>query len=259
MTHPINQIYLGSILFEKNCWTEERDPSICVSEWINRTQRNGYTGVELWSPHAHKASPEELHRLAAAAPQIRIFNGYAFLEPEDREQQDSDAHFAELLGCWALKYNVGTDPSKRATYLEELIAWRNRIPYHITMICECHIGSIVDTPQTAKAFFEEADLSNHGFIIHPFVPFGHPGEWLEVFGPQILHAHVQTRDANDRMAMLTDNFSQVREVVSIIKSHGYYGNYTMEFTRGSGFPEQSPETLYANGLEDLRALSDLLT
>jgi len=258
MPIPQNEIYLGSILFEKNCWTQDREPSIQVSEWLERIAKDGYDGIDLWSKHVWKATPDEQTRLEQAATQIKLFNGYAFLEPDDLAQQDRDAQFAKQLECQALKYNVGPNPAKRDTYLEQIRAWRTRIPHHITMICECHIGSIVDTPETAKSFFEEAKLTNHGLMIHPFVPFGRVGDWLETFGPQIQHAHIQTRDSDDRMAQLTEDLPRVREAISIMKSHDYKGNYTLEFTKGSGIPTENAEDLYTRALQDRATLRDLL-
>ena len=54
------EIYIGTILLERNRWTRDKKPTCLVSEWIPRFKEAGFDGMELWENHAALASSTEL-------------------------------------------------------------------------------------------------------------------------------------------------------------------------------------------------------
>ena len=231
----MTDIYIGTVLMEVNRWTRERKPTFRVSDWLERFAADEFSGIELWGPHAYDVPTKEINDLALASPPVRIFNGYAKLEPGCEADQDRDAELALRLGAGAIKYNVGADESMRGTYLDQVCAWRARVPEEIMLLCECHPGTIVETPTAAKSFFEKADLSHGGIIVHPFAS-DCLTEWFDVHGNAIAHAHLQMRDAadNSRIVSFETRAEHARNALDLMRNNGYRGTYTCEFTAGTG-------------------------
>lgn len=251
------EIYMATVLLDRNRWTEDHNPAVKASVWLERFKADGFDGLELWSFHATHASEEELVRLNQSGLPIRIFNSYACFDREDPEQE-TDITAAVRFGARGIKYNIGSDPALRKTYLKQLAAWRERVPENIRLLCECHPGTIIEQPADAKAFFDELGLDGHGIIVHPFSRFDSLEEWFDRFGPDVVHAHMQMPDEEGRLIRFDKRPDLAEQAIRIMQQKNYCGSYSLEFTEGVAIPGESPEMLYQNARKDLSLLRSLL-
>ncbi|QHI70122.1 sugar phosphate isomerase/epimerase family protein [Tichowtungia aerotolerans] len=251
------KIYMATVLLDRNRWTEERNPSVKVSNWLERFSADGFDGLELWSFHATYASEEEQARLEQSALPIRLFNSYACFDRED-SAQETDVVAAIRFGARGIKYNIGSDPALRKTYLKQLAAWRERVPQNIQLLCECHPGTIIEQPVAARAFFDELGMDGHGIIVHPFSRFDSLEEWLDLFGPDVMHAHMQMTDESGKLIRFDKRSDLAEQAIRIMQKKGYCGSYSLEFTEGVAAPGETPEMLYENARKDLSLLRSLL-
>ena len=136
MIETAGQIYLGTILLEKNRWPDspvtrfsigERLcrgrgalPSLQVSEWAERARADGFDGLELWENHALLVSDEELARLGRMPLPVAVYNSYFGLDDEDALWREVAAEAVLGLQAAGVKYNFGPDPARRDTYLRDL-------------------------------------------------------------------------------------------------------------------------------------------
>ena len=251
-------IYIGSILLEKHRWREGKLPSYRVSEWLDRFKAAGFDGVELWENHAVLCPPEETDALAASPLPIAIFNSYASLEDADEANRKRAAELTAGLNASGVKYNFGDDEATRGQQIRNLRAWADRMPAGVKMLCECHGGSLMETPAGARAVFDELGDDRFEAIVHPFARELEPlREWFGHLGGRITHAHVQTRK-DKGICRVRENASAVEEAVGLMREAGFSGSFTLEFTEGTGAPDENIESLFAAAVDDLDFLRDLL-
>jgi sugar phosphate isomerase/epimerase len=251
------EIYIGSVLLEKNRWTEKKVPTFRVSEWVDRFAADGFDGVELWANHAAIAS--EVERLTSAACPISIFSSYVdFTDAAETERKDT-AKNIKSLNCPRIKYNVGAVPIHWEAYQRNLQRWRDGLPDTATLLCECHPGTVIEEAVDAHRFFDEMGMNGHGIIVHPFSRMDSLVEWFETFGSAIQHAHLQLRDEKDQFIRFDRQPERVREALRIMKDYGFQGSFTLEFTEGTRQPGENIEDLYRNALRDLACLKDALS
>jgi sugar phosphate isomerase/epimerase len=248
------QIYLGSILLEPNRWKGEKEPSYRVSEWLERIQNAGFDGVELWENHFLKADASEREELISSR-MVTLFNSYAPLDDEAQAARETAAQNALLCGATAMKFNTGNDESQSEIYLANARHWADSAR-GVKLLCECHPGTLLETPQAAKRAFDEWD-NRFGAMIHPFsTELKVLEEWLALLGPKIQHAHVQIRHENGRPARLNHYPQQAKDALKILRDGGFTGSFTLEFTEGTSTENDTPETLWQNALDDLRFLRE---
>lgn len=251
-------IYIGSILLEKNRWTEGKQPSFLVSGWLERFNEAGFDGVELWQNHAVLAPPEEVDALAASPLPIAIFNSYASLDDADEANRRRAAELTARLNASGVKYNFGHDEAARGTYVTNLRAWADMMPDGVKMMCECHGGSLAQEPATAAAIFDELADDRFQAMVHPFAGgLQKLREWFDHLGEHITHAHVQTR-TDKGICCLRDNAAAVKEAVHLMRERGFHGSFTLEFTEGTGKPDENIEDLFKAGVDDLHFLEGLV-
>lgn len=255
----MTDIFIGTILLEKNRWSQEKQPTYQVSEWLERFQADGFSGMELWENHAALAGADEVSRLANAAFPVAVFNSYCTFDAAGRENRERAAQLAKRLNAQAVKFNLGGQPEQQAEYVENAAAWRNILPDGIRLLCECHAGTIMQTPEKAQEIF--AIWGDHQFqaIVHPFTtPHDELRRWFTCLGSRITHAHVQIRDQNGAMRGLGYNQALVTETLHIMREEGFQGSFTLEFTEGTRQPDENIAGLYAAALQDLQLLRSLL-
>ena len=256
MNNPAGKVYIGTILLEKNRWATPKTPSYRVSEWLDRFAAAGFDGMELWEYHATRCGDDELAALAASPVPVAVFNTYCGFEDDARAGRLRAAELTRRLGAGGVKFNVGKDPARRGEYLHNLRAWAEMLPDRCRVLCECHGGTILERPADARAFFDEAGAERFGVIVHCFAD--DPAvltEWLDRFGPAVAHAHVALRDAG-RSVRLDRRGHHVEDVLAILHDAGYAGSFTLEFTEGTGEPDESIEPLWRAALADLRFLRE---
>lgn len=252
-------IYLASILLEPNRWKAGKEPSYKVSAWMDKIRAAGFEGIELWENHYLKASGDEQEALHGAAVPIRIFNTYAAFTPDkDEDLRRKEAEATAALKAGAVKFNVGNDPKRTTEYLETAVQWAKQLPPNTRLICECHPGTVLETPEAAeKAFNEHWRDERFQAIVHPFsTPLPVLKEWMKRLKGQVVHCHVQLRGEQNRPIRLDRKPREVREALAVLRDGGFAGSFSLEFTEGTSTPNDRPEILFENALADLRFLRE---
>jgi sugar phosphate isomerase/epimerase len=257
MSRP-GDIYIGTVLLEPNRWSKPKQPSFEVSAWLDRFAADGFDGVELWEFHASLAAREEQEKLTRSPLPIRIFSGYAETVPEAAPRRAELTEWARRLGSEAIKFNVGGDPGQWDVYLDQVASWLSSVPEGIRLLCECHPGTVIETPSRARDFFDALGEGAWGIIVHPLFQAADLPEWLDRFGPKVAHAHIQARGEENRMEGLDRHRDATRVMVETLKQHDYQGTFTVEFTEGVRTPDESITSLYEHAVLDLGILRDAL-
>ena len=239
-------VYIASILLEKNRWAPGKRPSYQVSEWGERFAEAGFDGVELWENHLLLASAEEQVALMGMACPVRIYNVYFAFGDDSGAERHHAADWIQRLGVEGVKYNLGKDPPMRRLEMRNLRAWEAILPEDCRLLCECHAGTIIEEPVEARRFFDEAGLQRQGIIVHCFDgDTERLREWVRLFGDEIAHVHVQTREEGERL-----------EPLRLLREAGFAGTFTLEFTRGTAEPDENMEALFAEAVKDLHWLRE---
>ena len=79
--------------------------------------------------------------------------------------------------------------------------------------------------------------------------------WFRHFGAAVTHSHVALRD-EQRSVRLRSDPAHVREVLAVMRGEGYAGSFTLEFTEGTGSPDESIDGLWQAALDDLSFLRE---
>lgn len=251
------KVYIGSILMETHRWSEDKTPSYAVSAWTDRFAEAGLDGIELWEYHATLVDDAERLALKAAACPTAIFNSYASMTDADEPRRRRAAELTVELGATGVKFNVGAEPSERGEYLRNLAAWRAMVPDDVTLLCECHPGTIIEDADDAKAFFDELHLDGVEMIVHPFNRAESLPAWFDAFGPKVAHAHLQMRQGREIVRFDHDP-ARAEGALRTMKAAGFDGSMTLEFTAGSRDPDAGTETLWESALADLAFLRERL-
>jgi len=248
-----HSIHIGTVLLEPNRWTAEKEPSFCVSDWLERFAEAGFDGVELWQNHALKADERERRALADATLPIPVFNSYASFSEEGRELRAATVDWVKQLGCRALKFNVGKDPDLVKQELNTAREWAGEMP-GVQLLCECHGGTSLEDPETAARVL--ADYPEIGIIVHPFTDPKLP-DWVRLFGKRVMHAHSQFVDKDWRRTRLREQPALVRERLRILWDVGINGSMSIEFTAGVAAPPEDCEQLFSAACDDMNFLREM--
>ena len=245
-----DHIYLGTVLLEKNRWVDGvRHPSLAVSDWMDRFADDGFDGLELWENHAALASDEEREKLRQAPVPVKIFNSYDRCENETRPARQQAAELAKFFGADGMKFNFGRVPDRHERYVENVKEWRTLLPRDFRFLCECHGGTTMEDPEKAAATFRDIGRDDYEVIIHGFG--GHDDALRKLFachGDRITHVHVSFSSKGP----MPD--AEVQARVDLLKTLGFCGSFTIEFTEGVGSDDECVETLYRNAVRDMKQL-----
>ena len=251
------KIYIGTILLELNRWGSPKTPTYKVSEWLYRFQEAGFDGMELWEYHATLAPPEELSLLEASKFPVSVFNTYCDFDDASEAHRRQAAEMIKRFEAGSVKFNVGKDPALRDEYIKNLRSWSTSLPENCRLLCECHGGTIIQEPSDAAKFFNELDSERCQIIVHCLMQdLVLLKKWFSTFGTSITHAHIQMMDENNKRAGLSSNPAHVKEVLHIMREEGYRGSFTLEFTEGTGAPDENIEGLWRAALSDLHFLRE---
>jgi len=252
-------IYIGTILLERNRWARGKEPSYLVSEWLERFAEAGFDGVELWENHAALAQPEELEALERPACPIAILNTYAPFGEEGQRARERAAALANRLSAGGAKYNLGRDEAARDSYIFSVREWAAQLPDRARVLCECHPGTTMEDPSVAADVLAELGDPKFQAMHHALaVAEGRLTQWMRLVGDRTTHVHVQMRDEDGAFLRLDRTPELVRRVLDVLHGEGFAGSFTLEFTEGTGAPDENPEMLFANALRDLEFLRENL-
>jgi len=249
-----DEIYIGTILLERNRWSPGKVPTYQVSEWLDRFARDGFNGVELWENHAALCSDNEFVRLEHAPLPIIVFNSYAGMGDERLPEREQVAQLANRLGARAIKFNVGNVPEDGAEYARNALTWADTMPGVARMLCECHSGTLMEELTVARATYASWYDDRFQAIVHAFSePEEMLIEKLRRLGPRIVtHVHAALE------AHTTETMELVHRRIDILRDMGFTGSFTLEFTEGTGKPHEVMETMYSRALRDLELLRKTL-
>ncbi|MFZ4453104.1 sugar phosphate isomerase/epimerase family protein [Salibacterium aidingense] len=246
-------IFINTVLLEKNRWEPGRPSSLRISEWMEDFQRHGFRGVEIWENHALQASETEVRQVIESPLPIEIYNSYISLEDEYEKERKAAAAMIHRLGVKRVKFNFGASVSQKEEYMKNLLHFKSLLPQDCELLCECHPGTILEEPAEAEKVFKELALERLGAIIHPFHVETDPGLWLQHLGSAVTHAHISLFDGGT-FFQLKKRPEFVKERIRIMKEAGFGGTLSLEFTEGTASVEETPEKLYQHALEDLAFL-----
>lgn len=274
------KIYFATIAIEAGRWKRGKVPTVRASDWIDRALLNGFDGVELWENHYAHADTEEraaIRGLCADAPEGGIINSYHAFDWIDAEAPGPDAHqspepdsadpppavqppskllrmIAELRPA-AVKFNLGKEPEEERTYRENFRRWTERLRSKTNadplLLCECHHGTVAETPAAAARIFSGPELSGVRYIVHPLSLERESLEaWLAT--GRVVHAHLQARNAPLREAPgVEERLLRLMEQVPDL-------TFSIEFVHTLGTPEDDASNGYQAALEDLETIRDIL-
>lgn len=251
--HFENQIYLGTVLLERNRWAKVRTPTVNISEWIPRITDAGFDGLELWQNHALLASNQEKENLANSKLPVKIFNSYARCETELGNERIQSAELVNFLSAGGMKYNSGKDQNKHEEYCLNIKNWREILPNNFRFLCECHGGTTLQNHKEAAKELLKVIGNNYEVIIHAF---GCDDEeiknFFKIHGGHITHIHANL----SLRANLSESIVQTR--VNLLRELGFNGSYTIEFTEGVGAENETVESLFRNAVRDFSLLKKCL-
>jgi len=243
-------VYLASVCLEKNRWGS-RQPSFAVSDWVDRFMADGFDGVELWEYHFDRADDNERVKLMQDCDEVVLYNTYTGFtsNAEHAENRTRAIDAVEKLTARGIKYNVGRDPEDIIEYREMVTGWAYRMPESCRLLCECHPGTVIETPEAAAEFFEDLDPQRFGVMAHLSGDNDTLEKWVTTVGPRLQHLHLQHREEDPSSPA---GQQQMNQAVAMLKQHGFSGTASIEFTRGMG-KDEDIETVYQNALADLSA------
>lgn len=245
-------IYLATVCIEPNRWGS-RQPSFCVSDWLDRITADGFDGVELWEFHYTGADEQERQRLIERRAAVPLYNTYATFgdSPEEADHRAAAAEAIENLDASGVKYNIGRDAEQMGTFRKNLLAWADQVPDSCRLLCECHPGTLLEKVDDAMAFFADLDPNRFAVIAHLDNDAQSLENWVEKFGDRLQHLHMQRRTAEHDPTTPSGRKS-LADCVAALTRHDYHGSLSVEFTRGIGRDEDI-ETVYANAAADRAA------
>jgi sugar phosphate isomerase/epimerase len=243
------EVFFASVSIEPNRWTPGRVPSLKISPWLGRASSDGFDGLECWANHA--AFDEEERRAIADGPlPVAVFNAYDTFEATDesRAARERTIGLIRALGASAVKFNLGRDRNRYEEYLGELEGWIETLPGNVTPLCECHSGTVLETPETAAALLSALPEAGIGLIVHAFsIPEEELSAWFTATGGAVRHIHVQTREG-----LLERREAWAEARLRLLHSVGFEGSFTIEFAEGTAEPGETPELLYERCVRDMR-------
>ena len=187
---------------------------------------------------------------------VTVFNSYCTFDDDGAPGRQRAAALVREFGASGVKFNFGNDPARVADYVRNLRAWAAALPDGCRLLCECHGGTVLETPaQAARLLAPVADRVE--IIVHAFA-----GErdtlqaWLDLFGPSVTHVHVAGRRGNWPMLRLCDMEEEARARLAMLRAAGFSGTWTVEFTGGVAQGVEDKHALLANAAADLAFLRE---
>ena len=236
--------------------------SITLSSWLDPIDAAGFDGIELWERHLTAAEPDEATRVLDHPLSIDVFNSYVSLDDPD-PVRSLDGHASGSAGpaAPASSSTSATTRPPSGAYAERIAAWIDELPPTTALLCECHHGiSIAEDPATAAAIFDAAGPADRlQAIVHTHEDPDHLRRRFDTYGDRITHVHVNFLDfASLSAPRLRDIRSRVESQVTLLRSLGFDGSWTIEFSHGVLSDHDEPGYLLEQAASDLDVLRDVL-
>jgi len=256
-------IMLGTVAIEPLRWVrpipEDRQP-IDLAAWMDCIADAGFDGIEVWERHLLGVPMAERDQIVNHAPPIAVWNSYVSLDDDDPTQRAAIGTAAIAAGATGIKFNVGKDPAQIDAYAARVAEWLDAIPNAVRLLCECHAGTaIADDPVLAARFFERAGGPERvQAIVHTHESDEHLRARFDHYGDRISHVHVNFLDGDGLAPPLAQREPRLVEVVSLLRSCGFDGSWTIEFCHGLNTERDRPDALIDQAADDLTVLRRIL-
>lgn len=248
-------ILLGSVALEPNRWGQvdpRRRATISLAGWLPSILDAGFDGVEIWEDHLDDA-------VQAADLGLTFLNTYVSFDDPDDGRREAVADRARSAQASAVKFNVGTDPSRTPDYAARIARWCDALPATTRALCECHAGTCADDPMVAARLFDAAGPPDRvGAIVHTHESDDHLRERFDAYGDRITHVHVNHLDGSLAAPRLRDVRDRVAAKAALLGDLGFRGSWTIEFVHGTSTVDDRVELLVAAAVDDLHVLADVL-
>lgn len=255
----VNKIYLASVLLERNRHRPPKNPSFKVSQWIEPAMTAGFDGIEIWGNHVLKTNSDEKRALQHISKHLKIFSTYCGFEDECQQERHSVAKAINALGIKRIKYNIGKDPELMEIYRKNLIEWAELFPEDAQLLCECHAGTVIESPGRAADFFRGLSEERFAIITHPFGKnYSDLYRWFEYNGLRLQHLHIQYRDEENKTRSLQLAGDLTSRVFEALKKYGFNGSFSLEFTEGMNEPFEDINQTFHQAVSDLCFLKRFL-
>jgi len=266
--HAGATILLGTVAIEPIRWVrpvgaarpETATAPIHLAAWMDRVADAGFDGIEVWEPHVLGALMAERDRIVQHALPIVVWNSYVSLDDDDPAQRAAIGEAATAAGATGIKYNVGNDPAQVDAYAARVAAWLEVLPDAVRLLCECHAGTaIAEDPALAARLFQRAGGPERvQAIVHTHESDEHLRARFDHYGERIAHVHVNFLDPNGLAPPLAQREDRLVEVVSLLRSRGFDGSWTIEFCHGLNTDRDRPDALIDQAADDLAVLRRIL-
>ena len=264
-------VLLGTVAIEPTRWADAMTgpadgallpDTIRLSRRLDDIDAAGFDGIELWERHLTDATPDEAARVIDHPLSIEVFNSYVSLDDPDPAARSTVTEWVRRTASTGIKFNVGNDTAALDDYAERIAAWLDELPSDVALLCECHHGiSIAEDPVTAAAIFDAAGPADRlQAIVHTHEEPDHIRRRFDTYGDRITHVHVNFLDFSSLSApRLRDIRSRVESQVALLRSLGFDGTWTIEFSHGVLSERDEPGQLLDEATRDLEVLRDVLT
>lgn len=257
----LDALLLGSVLLEPARWTPEKRPTLRVSDWTAGALAAGFDGWELWENHYLLAAPEERDRLRTGFPPVYVLNTYAPFTRDGGNERARSLGAAVHLRARACKFNAPSDPDLLPACAEIVTEAAASLAPDCRLLCECHPGTAVDTPESLGSWLRRWSVPPFDVIVHPFaITADRLDAWFDCAGDRLRHLHVQAPSVSgrgrSRLETTGDRFAPHLEVLA---RRGFRGSATIEFTAGVGEPPEDASALFLSAAADARWLRSRLS
>jgi sugar phosphate isomerase/epimerase len=256
-----NKIYSSTILLEPNRWKRDQPKLVLVSEWLDRINAAGFDGIELFEPHFLLASTAERNRILSHPIAKPIFNSYLTLDAAGAIVRSQALSAIEETGATAFKFNLGKSRETAASEVGCLMEFLEMLPDTVEAWCECHPDTSSETAEAAAEILLPLGRRVK-VMVHPFLSTAQDLQaWLDLFGENVAHAHVQVRAPDDvnRFVSPRDFPEMCEERLGILRKAGYAGSFSIEFVSGTRAAEaDTPPKLFEEAVRDRAFLLEKL-
>ena len=246
----MNTVYLSTVSMEKNRWlpkVEDRVPSFRVSDYIEKIEEDGFSGIELWENHYLLSDEAEKQALVDSGA-VKVFNSYlSFAQDDHTEIIDAICRFNPM----GIKFNFGAIATVD-TQIKNALAFADKLPKGCKMLCECHANTLMEVPETAKEVFAKLD-DRFEAIVHLQTPMEQLKEIFDCYGDKVTHIHAAYSGQNG-FAPYCEGEAKLKENWEFIKSCDFSGTISIEFVKD----EKTAEETYQNACKELHWLKDTL-
>ncbi len=257
-------VLLSTAALDPNRWGTlelSGNPTIELSRWLDAIAGAGFAGLEVWDRHVTSASDDEVAAVLHHGLPVVILDSSASFDDADPGGRDALVRWAERTGAARVKFDIGADYDLQDAYAERIAAVLDQLPVSTAMLCECRQGiSLAENPVVATEIFDAAGSPDRvQAVVHTHESSEHLRARFDRYGDRITHVHVNYLDFADGAPRLADIQHELHAKVTLLRSLGFTGSWTLEIVAGVVTESDTPDLLMAQAADDLRVLHEVLS